>query len=127
MSATSQQGITSVEGSVGDSLPHIFTYSDRMQVSALPQAHPASNYFSLFVGYRDTVNGISMYAVMGNHSKVMDAQGNFEWESMPSSRTDDFKERTRFPLERALALAREHVLNLTVNGISYDRADEFVW
>lgn len=35
-----------------------------------------------------------------------DADGNTEYESSPTNRTDEFKDRFRFPLEEALALAK---------------------
>ena len=39
--------------------------------------------------------------------EVLNSKGKWEWEPSPSSRTDKFKGRTRFELERALRLAHE--------------------
>lgn len=43
---------------------------------------------------------------------VLTKEGEWEYEPMPSSRTDEFKERTRFDFETAKRLAREHAARL---------------
>jgi hypothetical protein len=38
--------------------------------------------------------------------RCLNQDGFWEWEPLPSSRDDEFKARTRYPLNRALDLAR---------------------
>lgn len=40
----------------------------------------------------------------------------WDYEPLPSSRTDAYKRTHRFPLEQALAIAREQAPLITVNG-----------
>ena len=44
---------------------------------------------------RDQINGDRKW-VLKMHEWVLGKDGNFHWEPMPSSRTDDFIENTRF-------------------------------
>lgn len=41
------------------------------------------------------------------------------YESLPSSRTDEFKAKARFPLETAVELARKFVDTIVINGATY--------
>lgn len=50
------------------------------------------------------------------HRKVLTVDGQWEYESQPSSRTDDFITRTRFPEAVALELAVGVVDTLSING-----------
>lgn len=49
--------------------------------------------------------GDGKWAVAAGRS-VLNLLGEWEWEPMPSSRTDEFKARTRFSFEEAVTLAK---------------------
>lgn len=85
----------------------------RYQVSCLPSDHVDAHHFTLYVERRNVdpdrwavTNGFGCY----------DADGNHEYESRPSSRTDEFKREFRHSLDDALALAKRIAPTMTVNG-----------
>lgn len=55
--------------------------------------------------YRD----VNKWAVMVGGTHVLDAEYELLYESMPSSRTDEFKEKTRFSLKVAWDLAERYM------------------
>ena len=48
-------------------------------------------------------------------SEVLSRTGLWRYESLPSARTDKFKEVTRFPLVDAFKLARREAAKMTMN------------
>lgn len=66
-----------------------------------------SHAFAVEVEWR----GADQFAVR-HLSSVLNKDGEWEYEPMASSRTDEFKERTRFDFETAKRLAREHAARL---------------
>lgn len=80
-------------------------------VSCFPSEHPEAYNFTLHVAWRNkdrwcVTDGAYCY----------DQDGNQEYESNPSSRTDEFKHRYRHSLEDALALAKRLAPGMTING-----------
>ena len=53
---------------------------------------------------------------------VLNDQGEWEYEPLPSSRDDDFKKRCRFPLAEAKRLGAEAFPRIIVNGMTADEA-----
>jgi hypothetical protein len=64
--------------------------------------------------------GHCLWAVIrgGDGGPVLDAGGRWAWEPIPSERDDEWRARHRFPLERALELAREQAPKVTINGMT---------
>lgn len=54
--------------------------------------------------------------------RCLNANGEWEWESIPSEREDDFLARCRFDLDTALGMARRVAPTLRINGITAARA-----
>lgn len=87
------------------------------EVSVWPEGEESINRhtWSVYVSYR----GHGKWAVLvgGENSKrCLDAQGRWDWESIPSERTGEWLASHRFRLEDALALAREHAPKVKRNG-----------
>lgn len=55
--------------------------------------------------------GNNLWCVVDRSGLVLNADGEWEYEPNPSSRTDDFKARTRFSLEQAFARAKVDALS----------------
>ncbi len=54
--------------------------------------------------------------------RCLNADGDWEWEAIPSERADDFLARCRFDLETALNMARAVAPDIRVNGFTAARA-----
>lgn len=91
----------------------VFVRPTRYEVTAWPGPADAVNrsHYVLLVEWRGNDNccvtdGFGCYR----------ADGNREYEPLPSSREDDFIKRTRFPLDEALELARRIAPTMTVGA-----------
>ncbi|MGW1059332.1 hypothetical protein [Micromonospora rubida] len=80
-------------------------------VCALPEDDINAGNFQIKVAYR----GRGLWAVL-RHRWCLGADGEWDYESIPSEREDEWLAGHRFQLDAALRLAAEHVLKLTVNG-----------
>lgn len=94
--------------------PEVFEMATAYSVSLLPVDHPEHDVFSLTVEWR----GEGRWGVFCR-GFCMDASGERDYEPIPSSREDDWLATHRFDLDTALALARAHVGEITVNGFTY--------
>lgn len=54
--------------------------------------------------------------------RCLNADGDWEWESIPSEREDEFLARCRFDLDTALDMAKAAASGITVNGVTAERA-----
>lgn len=73
-----------------------------------------SDTWKLEVTYR----GPDRWSV-GRHAKIsLSRNGEWDWESRPSEREEEWLAEHRFTLEDALALAREHAPNIVINGMT---------
>lgn len=86
-------------------------------VSVLPETHPDHTTWSITLDYRDTVDGERRYAVMRGRT-CLGADGEWDWEPVPSERDDEWRATHRFDWPTAFGLAREHAPNITVNGMT---------
>ncbi len=57
--------------------------------------------------------------------RCLGADGEWDWESVPSERTDEWLHAHRFDLETALKLAAEAAPHLVINGMT--AADMTAW
>lgn len=84
-------------------------------VTAIPvkwQEHYDASSWSVRVCWRGPGD---RWAVMWM-GECYDAQGNYEYESNPSSRTDEFKQLFRFGLDDAIEIAKVLALKVRING-----------
>lgn len=92
-------------------------------VNAIPEGVDECNrsLFEIKVEWR----GKGRWAVT-HRSACLSADGEWDWEPMPSSREDDWLATHRFDLDTALRLAKEEAPKVTVNGWTVARviADE---
>jgi hypothetical protein len=81
-------------------------------VSCLPYDDINSSSFSIKIDYA----GHGRWAVRFDGSRCLDANGRWDWESIPSERTDEWFTTHRFELDMALRLAKEQAPLVKVNG-----------
>lgn len=91
-------------------IPEANVQATTYEVCCLPFGWKARRYFTLTVQYR----GDDLWAVCRD-GYCYGENGAEEYEPSPSNREDDFLTRFRFPLPRALQIARERAPGLTVN------------
>lgn len=82
-------------------------------VCALPEDYIYAHSFAITVAYR----GRGLWAV-SRHRMCLGTDGKWDWESIPSERTDEWLATHRFDLDTALALAKQEAPKITVNGFS---------
>lgn len=82
-------------------------------VSALPEDDINARHFQITVAYR----GRGLWAV-SRHRHCLGRSGEWDWESIPSERSDEWLTEHRFPLHEALRLAREELPKLRCNGLT---------
>lgn len=81
-------------------------------VSLLPEGPDASSY-EITVSYR----GRGLWAV-ARHRMCLGGDGEWDWESLPSERAEEWLLAHRFDLDTALRLAKEAAPGIVVNGRS---------
>lgn len=74
----------------------------RYEVSTLPEDFPEGYMWTISVEYR----GRGLWAVLQG-GEALGTDGTWDWEPSSSNRDDEWLETHRFPLEKALELARE--------------------
>jgi hypothetical protein len=84
-------------------------------LSALPEDNINSHLFRVTVAYR----GADRWAVL-HHGFCLNREGDWDYESIPSERTDEWLAEHRFSEDEAVRLAREAMPRLTVNGLTVD-------
>lgn len=97
----------------------------RYEVSVLPRDFPDGDMWTITVEYR----GRGLWGVFKTGKQCLGSDGEWDFESLPSGREDDWKETHRFPLGRALALAEETARTLTIGTrfgpmTAYDAIDQ---
>ncbi len=81
------------------------------EVSCLPEDSVNNMAWALTVDYR----GNDLWAVK-HGGQCLDSDGEWDYEPMPSNRTDEWIATHRFNLTRALLLAKEAAPLVRVNG-----------
>lgn len=94
------------------------TVATEYMVTCLPEDVRQGYAWALWVQWR----GGNRYCISrqqnGGPNEVLNMFGEWVWESIPSERTDEFMDVTRFELETALRMADEAAPNVEVNGIT---------
>ena len=85
----------------------------RYEVNALPESYGEAYHWAISVEYR----GKDLWAVL-HFGYCLGWDGDWDYEPSPSNREDDWLAAHRFDQETALALACEHALKVTVNGLT---------
>ncbi len=88
----------------------------RYSVSMLPIDHREHGHFEITVEWR----GDGRWAVM-HMGYCLGTDGDWEYESIPSERRDEWLATHRFDLDTALRLAKEAAPKVTVNGWTVER------
>jgi hypothetical protein len=91
-----------------------------LDVSVLPLDFEDRFLWSITVEYR----GRNLWAVKHGMHQCLGSDGTWDWESIPSERTDEWLATHRFPLDEALALARGMAAKITFRGITPQEAME---
>lgn len=89
----------------------------RYEVSCLPQDDINRSYFTIDVEYR----GRGLWAV-SRYRQCLGSDGEWDFESIPSERKDEWLATHRFDLEAALRLAQEHAPKIVVNRMTVEQA-----
>jgi hypothetical protein len=82
-------------------------------VSMIPEIGYDASSWSIKVERR----GPDAWAVI-HHSRCLHRSGRWDYEPIPSSRTDRWIKSHRFPLDEALKLAKKVAPNVRVNGLT---------
>jgi hypothetical protein len=91
------------------------------QVCAVPEDE-AGNYLS-FVITVERAHHTGTWAIRRMH-RCLSVDGTWDWESLPSGRTDEWLAEHRFDLDTALRLAVEAAPNIKVNGFTVADMEE---
>lgn len=94
---------------VSDIEPVVTAY----EVCAVPR-DDAGGYLSWAVTVERTHHSDTWAVRRGK--RCYDADGDWDWEPLPSSRTDEWLANYRFDLETALRIAKEVASEIKVNG-----------
>lgn len=81
----------------------------RYEVSCLPPDHPEAHHFTVRVEYR----GRDLWCVTDGHF-CLGSEGDWDYESLPSSRDDEWLKTHRFDLDTALRLAKDFAPKITI-------------
>lgn len=93
----------------------------RYVVSVLPEDFHDAYNFDVVVEYRGPMEvggDPDRWAVMSHIGSCLSDDGTWDYEPSPSNRTDGWKQRHRFPLEKALELAKQAAPDVVVNGMT---------
>lgn len=82
-------------------------------VSVLPEDDVNASSYAITVAYR----GRGLWAV-SRHRQCLGKDGEWDWESLPSERTDEWLAEHRFDVDTALRLAKEAAPHIVVNGFT---------
>jgi hypothetical protein len=93
----------------------VLVHATEYSVSTLPLEHPERHSFEITVAWRN----VGRWAVLQRGRKCLGADGEWDWESIPSEREDEWLATHRFDLETALRLAREAAPKVKVNGRTF--------
>jgi hypothetical protein len=99
--------VTSTSGHTPDPTVRPVKYA----VSCVPEGNVNARHFTVWVEDR----GRGLWAVTDG-AFCYDANGDAEYEPIPSEREDEWRAKYRFDLDTALALAKRVAPTLTVNG-----------
>lgn len=94
--------------------PDVTVMATEYTVNAIPDGVDEADrsLFEIKVEWR----GRDRWAVTRPGRRCLGTDGEWDWESLPSERTDDWLATHRFDLDTALRLAREAAPRVTVNG-----------
>jgi hypothetical protein len=91
----------------------IYTRITEVTVCALPDDHINYDLYAVQVQWR----GGETHAVV-RHKRCLNAAGEWDWEPLPSSRTDEWIADHRFDYHTALRLAAEVAPSVKCNGVT---------
>lgn len=87
-----------------------------IQISPIPIGNINRSAWAVDVEFSGRLDeGLALYAVR-NIGRSLNRDGEWDHEPRPSSRTDKWLARHRFPLDEALRLARQYAPTVTWNG-----------
>lgn len=99
--------------------PKVHAQVTEYLVSAVPIEYGDSHHFALYVQWRGGDRWCVADAQNGA-TGVLNADGEWEWEPLPSERREDFLARTRFDHDTAFQMALKAAPKVTVNGYTVE-------
>jgi hypothetical protein len=91
----------------------------RYEVSLLPESNVNRHHYTITVEHR----GDGRWAVLDSRW-CLGKDGEWDFEVLPSERTDEWLAEHRFDLDTALAMAKRQAPLIVVNGITVQQALE---
>jgi hypothetical protein len=98
-------------------LPEATARPSSYTVSILPERNIDTHLFEIRVEERGQIDGTTRWAVV-RMGYCLNRRGRWDYEMLPSSRTDRWIAGHRFDLETALRLAKKAAPLITVNGFT---------
>lgn len=95
--------------------PHVDAV--KYSISCLPADHPERRHFEIYVVWR----GRDRWAITDGFGSCYSTTGEWDYESLPSERMDDWLDTHRFSLDDALKTAKKIAPLLTCNGWTVER------
>jgi hypothetical protein len=92
----------------------IHTTESEFRVSCLPPDHEAAHHFTITVSWR----GKGRWAVLDPRGFCLGHDGEWDYEPMNSSRTEEWLAEHRFSLSEALGRAQREAPNLTIANLT---------
>lgn len=96
-------------------LPEVTVRPSSYTVSCLPKRDMDTHLFEIRIEERGQIDGTTRWAVC-RMGYCLNRSGRWDYEMLPSSRTDRWIARHRFDLETAIRLAKKAAPLITVNG-----------
>lgn len=104
-------------------VPEVWCKATGYTVCAVPCDVPDWESWAITVAWRSE----GRWAVLKRSIWCLSTAGEWDYESLPSERSDEWKAEHRFDLATALRLAREHAPRVTVGGWTPAAAIERWW
>lgn len=96
-------------------LPEVIARPSSYTVSILPERNIDTHLYEIRVEERGQIDGTTRWAVC-RMGQCLNRRGRWDYEMLPSSRTDRWIAGHRFDLDTALRLAKKAAPLITVNG-----------
>lgn len=100
-----------------EAVQHLLPHINTLTFNAVPEEYQdeeTQRYYTVYVEYRSP----GLYCIRTERGIFYNAQFEESRESLPSTRTDEYKQQYRFPLLQAVELAEELANRVLFQGLS---------